>query len=43
LQLVALMRLGRTAEAQQLASQLLAGPAKQPYRTRINEILATAR
>jgi hypothetical protein len=42
LQLDALLRLGRASEAQQLAQQLLAAPANQPYRARILKLLNRA-
>jgi hypothetical protein len=40
LRLDALLRLGRDAQAQQLAAQLTAAPENHPYRTRIAELLA---
>lgn len=43
LRLDALLRLGRTREAQQLAQQLLAAQSDQPYRARIHELLRRGR
>lgn len=40
LRLDALLRLGRTTEAQKLASQLLAAPENHPYKARIAQLLA---